>query len=479
MDRLGPVIATTANPLASGQIRSARLAAAAGADRVEVRIDAISRGETCEALFDLAREMPLLVSGCRNAVLPREAALLRAAQERGALVDVPFSEDLPADLWGLNRARMVLSFHDFEGMPDDPADILGRMRAVRAAWYKLVPTAADFPDVVGIKKFLESESGGGDVCAFAMGVPGIASRAMALAWGSAATYCSAPESPAAAPGQMGLAELVAIYRAASIRPGEPLYGVIGWPLKETGSPGLHNRWLGELRLPGRFLQLPVKDPDAFFRLARQLPLLGAAVTIPHKREVVRRLASSSRLVRLVGACNTMLWRGGGWAGANTDAFGIRHALRGLTRPCRTLVLGAGGAAAAVCAVAARMGPAAVAARKPEAAEALAGRFRMEVVSWAGRRLAPWDLLVNTTPVGQEGDLSPYPYPLGGSAVFDLIVRDGGTGLIRAALDEGLRAIPGRVMLEAQARLQFRLFTGCGAPAGRAASGMAGPAGRHP
>ncbi len=467
MERLGPVIATTACSTTSDQVRSARAAASAGADRVEVRLDALGEGERPEALLDLAREMPLLVSGSRTRVKPSEPALLLAAQARGALVDVPCCENLPEDLWGLRRDRLVLSFHDFEGTPEQLPAVLDRMRRFGAAWYKLVPTALDFPESAAVKTFLEGRAGRGDVCAFAMGLPGLPSRVMALAWGSAATYCAAPGSPAAAPGQLGLDECLAVFRVRSVSADEPLYGVVGWPLAFTGSPGLHNRWLEKLGLPGRFLQIPVRDTDAFFRAAGSMPLRGLAVTIPHKRAVLDHVRHTARLVKRLGACNTLIGREGGWIAANTDAFGIRRALRGLPRPCRSLVLGAGGASAAACAVVSRMGPAAVSSRSTGAAVELAARFSMEAVPWPGRRRVPWDLLVNATPVGQEGDASPFPYPLGGSAVFDMVVRDGGTSLLGSAVRSGLAAIPGSVMLEAQARLQFRLFTGQNSPGGNA------------
>ncbi len=467
MERLGPVIATTTCTTAADQLASARAAASAGADRVEVRLDALGPGEAPERLFDLAREMPLLVSGSRTRVKPAEPALLRAAQARGALVDVPVSEHPPEDLWGLRRDRLVLSFHDFDGTTEQLSAVLDRMRRFQSAFYKVVPTALDFPGSASVKALLDGRAGRGDLCAFAMGLPGLPSRVMALAWGSAATYCAAPGSPAAAPGQLGLNEFLSLYRPRSIAAGDPLYGVIGWPLATTGSPRLHNRWLEALGLPGRFLQIPARDVDAFFGAAGSMPLRGLAVTIPHKRAVLDHTQRSSRLVQRLGACNTLLRGEEGWTAANTDVFGIRRALSGLPRPCRSLVLGAGGAAAAACAVVSRVGPAAVSARSAGEAGELAARFGIESVPWSGRGGVKWDLLVNATPVGQEGDASPFPYPLGGSAVFDMVVRDGHTPLLISAMQSELTAIPGRIMLEAQARLQFRLFTGRNAPGGGA------------
>ncbi|MEW5765899.1 MAG: shikimate dehydrogenase, partial [Acidobacteriota bacterium] len=126
---------------------------------------------------------------------------------------------------------------------------------------------------------------------------------------------------------------------------------------------------------------------------------------------------------------------------------------------RVLLLGAGGAAAAVALALRGKGPVAVASRDPARARSLALRLGLDPVPWEDRRRTPWDLLVNATPSGQEEEETPYPFPLAGRTVFDLVVREGGTPLLREARARGLRAVPGEAMLEAQARLQFRLFTG--------------------
>ena len=68
--------------------------------------------------------------------------------------------------------------------------------------------------------------------------------------------------------------------------------------------------------------------------------------------------------------------------------------------------------------------------------------------------------MNATPVGREGEETPYPLDaLGGRWVMDMVVRPGGTPLLRAAAAQGLEAIPGEAMLVPQAALQFRLWTG--------------------
>lgn len=464
MERLCPVVATVTLPNAAAARTAARAARTAGADRVELRLDVLTRPEDALALVDLAGEMPLLASGSREALREGELPVLRKFQEAGAWVDLPFGPDLPLDLGGLERSRLVLSWHDFGGTPGDLRARVAPMREFRPAVCKVVPTAQDFGDLLAVKDLLGAEGKRGALCAFAMGTPGAASRALALAWGSCATYASAPGCAPAAPGQIGLGELLEVYRPREARADEPLCAVVGWPLHRTGSPALHNRWLARLGLPGRFVPLPARDMESFLRRAGELPVRGIAVTVPHKVAALNRASGISHLARRVGACNTLLPVSGGWFGANTDVFGIRAALAPVPRGVSSLLLGAGGAAASAAFVLARRGPLTVAARDAKGADALASRFGAKAVRWEARTSVPCDLLLNATPCGQEGEESPYPLEkLLAPWVFDMVVREGGTPLLRGARGKGLRAIPGEVMLEAQARLQFRLFTGHSPP----------------
>jgi 3-dehydroquinate dehydratase / shikimate dehydrogenase len=464
MEAMGPVIATVLSPRAAALVPAARTAFAAGADRVEIRIDGLEGEDWPGPIESLSGAVPLLVAGDRGRVRDREIAVFRRAQSLGAWVDLPFARDLPEDLWGLDRRRIVLSYHDFEGTPPNLEEPLTAMRRHGTAVFKIVPTALDLCDQLRLREFLRRHGGRGDLCCFAMGAPGTASRVLALAWGSCATYASAPGCDAAAPGQMALGDLLDLYHPREARGEDPLYGVIGWPLLSTGSPALHNRWLRALGLPGRFVPLPVRDIEASFRLLRDLPLHGVAVTVPHKRTVLGLLERTSRLVREVGACNTLLPSDSGWIGANTDLFGIRCALSEVPRGTPALLLGAGGAAAAAARVLSSRGPLAISARDRERAAGLAGRFGACVVAWEERASFPCGLLVNATPCGQTGEDTPYPPgAIGGRFVFDMVVREGVTPLLRAARERGAGAIPGQVMLEAQARLQFRLFTGSRAP----------------
>jgi shikimate dehydrogenase len=457
-------VATAALPTVRGQAEAARAARASGADRAEVRLDLLAPGEDPEGLLSLAGDLPLLVSGNRSRITPGEVGLLRRAQALGAWVDVPVSGDLPEDLFGLSTGRLVLSWHAGGPGPADPGAALAVLAARPAAVRKVVFAARDVRDNLAVRNLLAAGGGGGDLCAFAMGLPGQMSRILSLAWGSCALYAAAPGCPPAAEGQPTLEEVTEAYACLGISRDTPLLGVAGWPLARTGSPALHNRWLRRAGLAHRFLPIPVSSLEVLLEAAPGLDLRGLAVTHPHKADALALSGAASRLARAAGAANT-LRRGEGpsWSAANTDVFGVRRALEGLGTASRVLVLGAGGAAAAVALALRRRSGVAVASRNLSRSRSLASRLGLEAIPWEERGRAPWDLLVNATPSGQEGEDTPYAFPLRGRAVFDLVVREGGTPLLREARARGLSAVPGEAMLEAQARLQYRLFTGLRPP----------------
>jgi shikimate dehydrogenase len=157
-------------------------------------------------------------------------------------------------------------------------------------------------------------------------------------------------------------------------------------------------------------------------------------------------------------------------GDNTDVGGFdalaRHVLGVLPNAARIALLGAGGAAAAVCAATERWSGASVAVwgRTVERSRALATRFpHVTVASSAQAALAHADIVVNATPVGMAigGDAVPVPVDAipEHAAVLDLVYRRAETPFVRAASARRLRAADGLVMLIEQGALAFERWFG--------------------
>jgi shikimate dehydrogenase len=130
-----------------------------------------------------------------------------------------------------------------------------------------------------------------------------------------------------------------------------------------------------------------------------------------------------------------------------------------------VLLGAGGAAAAVLAAAEVWAGATVSiiARNIARAESLAQRFPdvARVETSAKRVVTDATLIVNATPVGQREDEQPLDVDIipRSTAVMDLVYARGGTALIKAARARGNRAADGLTMLLEQGALSFQRWFG--------------------
>jgi shikimate dehydrogenase len=248
--------------------------------------------------------------------------------------------------------------------------------------------------------------------------------------------------------------------------------IIGWPVKHSRSPLIHNYWLRHYGIAGEYRREEV-PPEKFADFVTALGAhgyAGANVTVPHK-EATLALSQPDDRARAVGAANT-LWLDGGLRSTNTDVEGFLDNLdasapgwdRGLQK---AVVLGAGGGAQAVIYGLMSRGveDIVVVNRTRSRAEALRERFGKQV------RPADWGrdivldgagLLVNATTLGMErqpgltvdlGRLSSH------AVVADLVYVPLVTPLIRGAAARGLRTADGLGMLLHQAVRGFALWFG--------------------
>jgi shikimate dehydrogenase len=240
--------------------------------------------------------------------------------------------------------------------------------------------------------------------------------------------------------------------------------VIGFPIRHSLSPAIHNAAFDELGLDWIYLQLavPPDRPADGVRALRLLRASGANVTMPHKLGVVPSLDCLTAEAEALGAVNTIAREGARLIGHNTDGAGFLAAIREEAgfepRGCRALIVGAGGAARAV-AVALALGGATVTveARRPRQAEAVAHLA-------PGIQMLPWgepadaDLVVQATSARQDLPLDALPFGPDVLAV-DLIYSPPPTPFLDAAARAGARALGGLGMLVHQAALSFELWTG--------------------
>lgn len=245
-----------------------------------------------------------------------------------------------------------------------------------------------------------------------------------------------------------------------------LAAVIGWPVRQSVSPVLHSHWLKLHGMKGAYVALPI-EPANFGRCVATLPLMGfagASVTVPHKEAAFALVSSLDEDSRATGAVNTLVFKGDGVAGMNTDVRGFAASLSetfgaDAARKGPACVLGAGGAARAIVLALQRAGSPEIRLinRTPARSETLARSAGAAVrpVAWGDWKAALSDaaLLVNTTSLGMTGKpaleialghLPPH------AAVADIVYNPLETDLLRTAKARGHRTMDGLGMLMHQA-----------------------------
>ena len=252
----------------------------------------------------------------------------------------------------------------------------------------------------------------------------------------------------------------------------PICGVLGWPVRHSRSPAMHEAGYAALGLDDwRYQLLPV-PPELFDETVRGLPgagFVGANVTIPHKEAALALADEATGSARAIGAANTLTFLPGGRIHAdNTDAPGLIDALPFDPAGATAVVLGAGGSARAIVWALVQAGAdVLVWNRTRERAERLCAEIGGRVVERPPVRA---DLLVNTTSVGLQWSEDPFKaLPLDADALHgypclvDLVYGSRPTALTSAAHDAGATVVDGLEILVRQGARSFERWTGRPAP----------------
>ena len=247
-------------------------------------------------------------------------------------------------------------------------------------------------------------------------------------------------------------------------------------MAHSRSPVIHNHWLAQHGIPGRYVLFPVPPEklEAAVRGLAALGLRGCNVTTPHKQAIFPLLDRVDDLAQRIGAVNTVVVeKDGTLSGFNNDGNGFIQSLRDADPNWRPdsgpiLVLGAGGAARAVVASLAAQGAKEIrlANRTQDKADAIAQAVGslVKVVPWDAREdaLDGITMLANATSLGSAGK-PPLPMSLDrlpkGALVGDLIYVPPETPLLAAARARGNVTVNGLGLLLNQARPAFNAWYG--------------------
>jgi len=266
-----------------------------------------------------------------------------------------------------------------------------------------------------------------------------------------------------------------------IAPNSVHVGLVGKGIQKSRTPAMHEAEgkANALQYCYRLFDTATMEPNVpplgeIIKAAEICGYAGLNITYPYKVEVIDHLDELSDAAATVGAVNTVVLRDGRRSGHNTDLWGFAESFRrnmaDVARD-KVILIGAGGAGAAVAHALAGCGAATImiADKEGAKAEVLAeavcskhGPERAEVVSDMAAAVAIADGLVNATPVGMA-QLPGIPIDAAmlrpAMWVADIVYFPLETELLRTARLRSCRTLSGAGMAVFQAVRAFELFTG--------------------
>jgi len=253
--------------------------ASTDADMVELRLDGVADVNVDAALA--GRRVPAVVT-CRpvweggqyRGAEEERCALLARALELGAeYVDVEWRavRERSAGLDRLvaeHRDRVIVSSHDFEGVPNDLSQRARAMRETRAALIKIAVAATRLSDTLPLIEIGRE----GNAVVIGMGDAGAPTRLLASRFGSRWTY----GGNAVAPGQVPARTMVEHFRFRDVGPKTAIFGVVGPDAAASGAPRKYNAAFAAAGVDAVCVPLPAATAGDYETFAAALGMAGAS-----------------------------------------------------------------------------------------------------------------------------------------------------------------------------------------------------------
>lgn len=238
-----------------------------------------------------------------------------------------------------------------------------------------------------------------------------------------------------------------------------MYGIIGYPLLLTFSPGYFTKKFEALGIGDTYSKFPLASIQLVKGLLEQNPeLKGLNVTIPYKQEIIPFLDELDDTALHIGAVNCIRIREGKLKGYNTDTLGFTKTLKPVLKAQHThaLILGTGGASKAVAYSLKQLGISFRFVSRHKSAQNLTYAELDEKV------IAAHTLIINCTPLGMapETEACPdLPYHLFGPGhlLYDLIYNPEETLFLKKGKAMGATIKNGYDMLIEQAEASWQIW----------------------
>jgi len=239
------------------------------------------------------------------------------------------------------------------------------------------------------------------------------------------------------------------------------FGLIGFPLSHSFSKGFFaDKFAKENIVNTQYENFPIENIDQFSSLWEEEPNLeGINITIPHKKAVIPFLDNPSSVVKAMNACNCIRKYNGQLYGYNTDVIGFEKSLQPFLKAHhqKALILGTGGAAAAVAWVLEKLG-----ITYQYVSRTSAGKNVISYDDLNNAILQDHLLIINTSPVGMYPHVNETP-ALDYTAItpahhlFDLIYNPAETLFLTKGKERGASIQNGLEMLHLQAEASWDIW----------------------
>lgn len=247
------------------------------------------------------------------------------------------------------------------------------------------------------------------------------------------------------------------------------FAVIGHPILHSLSPLMHHANFQALKRDDEYIALNI-DPNHFHHIKdiiNHSQLDGFNVTIPYKVDIMQYCDEIDPLAKKIGAVNTVVIQDGKWIGYNTDADGYIMDLKqqfDMDHIKEVLIIGAGGASRALATKLYDLG----------CKITITNRSYERLTNWDIPTefialsdinkidLKPFQLIINTTPVGMSGFNDEILIDLNrcdnATIISDIIYNPAETEFLKQAKKLGLPIFNGLGMFVNQGALSFKYWT---------------------
>jgi len=241
-------------------------------------------------------------------------------------------------------------------------------------------------------------------------------------------------------------------------------GIIGYPLKVTLSPPMHNAAFKALGLDGMYVTLPVKEEklkEAVYGLSA-LNFRGFNITIPYKKKIMEYLDEISIDATAIDAVNTVLIEENKLKGFNTDTYGFEESLNKYEidlEDKKILLIGAGGVAYACSYIINKKNPSRfiITDIVEEKAKKLTQIYQADKISTddVEKMASESDVILNATPVDLQDKILTLMKE--NSVYYDINYK------FQIKEQKGVKVVNGSLMLILQGARAFTIWTEQDAP----------------